>query len=95
MAAISLEEAVYKMSGFPATRFRISDRGVLREGYVADLVLFDPRTVTDRATWEEPKRDPTGVTLVMVNGRVVVRDGIPTGVLPGKVLRRAERRAAA
>lgn len=86
-AAISLEEAVWKMSGFPAERFRIKDRGLLRPGYGADVVIFDPETVADRATWGDPFRPAVGVERVIVNGVTVVWQGQSTGVLPGRVLR--------
>jgi N-acyl-D-amino-acid deacylase len=88
MEAVSLEDAVRKMSGFPAERFRISDRGLLREGYGADVVIFDPELVADRATWDEPRLEPVGIDRVIVNGQSVVEAGRPTGTLPGKVLRR-------
>jgi N-acyl-D-amino-acid deacylase len=87
MGAISIEEAVRKMSGFPAERFRIKDRGLLREGYGADVVIFDPETVADRSTWDEPRLEPVGIDRVIVNGQVAVEQGRPTGALPGRVLR--------
>ena len=90
LGAISLEEAVYKMSGFPAARFRIPERGVLREGFVADLVLFDEHTIADGSTWENPLESPIGIDLVMVGGIPVVSRNVPTGALPGKVLRRQD-----
>jgi N-acyl-D-aspartate/D-glutamate deacylase len=86
LGAVSLEEAVRKMSGFPAERFRIKERGLLREGYGADLVIFDDTTVGDRATWNEPRLHPVGIERVIVNGRTVVADGTPTAELPGRVL---------
>lgn len=92
LTAITLEEAIYKMSGFPAARFRIPDRGFLREGYAADLVLFDEATIGDGATWEKPLESPTGIAMVMVGGVPVVRQNVPTGALPGKVLRRQDAR---
>jgi N-acyl-D-amino-acid deacylase len=85
-AAITLEAAIWKMSGLPAERFRIRDRGLLRPGYGADVVIFDPETVADRATWDDPFRPAVGVERVIVNGATVVRQGQPTGVLPGRVL---------
>lgn len=88
MAAISLEEAIWKTSGYPAERFRIRHRGLLKEGYGADIVIFDPETVGDRATFDEPRLEPTGIDRVIVNGKTVVRDGAPTDELPGRVLRR-------
>lgn len=89
MEAISLEQAIYKMSGFPAERFRVPDRGLLAEGKAADVVIFDPETVRDEATWEAPFTPASGVSRVIVNGQTVVADGTPTSALPGRVLRRA------
>lgn len=88
LGAVSLEEAVHKMTGFPAERFRVPERGLLRAGHAADVVVFDPSTVADRATYEEPYLEPAGVDAVLVNGEVVVQGGRPTGRLPGRVLRR-------
>ena len=84
---VSLEEAVYKMSGFPAERFGIGDRGRIAKGLAADLVVFDPETVVDRSTWSHPIEPPAGVDWVMVNGVPVVDEGSLTGALPGRVLR--------
>jgi N-acyl-D-amino-acid deacylase len=89
LGAVSLEEAIHKMSGFPAARFRVPDRGLLRAGYAADVVIFDAATVADRATWEEPRLEPVGIDRVIVNGQTVVERGQPTGLLPGRVVRRA------
>jgi N-acyl-D-amino-acid deacylase len=88
MGAVSLEDAVRKMSGFPAERFRIKERGFLREGYGADVVIFDPEAVGDRATFVEPRLEAAGVDHVIVNGEFVVEGGQPTRSLPGRVLRR-------
>lgn len=85
--AVSIEEAVWKMAGFPAQRFRIPERGQLREGYFADVVVFDPETVADRATWDEPREHPVGFDSVSVNGELVVKDGTPAESLPGVVIR--------
>jgi N-acyl-D-amino-acid deacylase len=87
MEAVTLEEAIYKMSGFPAERFNIKDRGRLQPGYGADVVIFDPATVADRATWDEARLEPTGIDYVLVNGQVAIKHGKPTGCLPGRVLR--------
>lgn len=87
MGAVSLEEAIRKMSGFPAERFGLRDRGLLKQEYGADVVVFDPATVADRATWDEPRLEPVGIDHVLVNGQVVVTSGVPTGALPGRVLR--------
>ncbi|MCZ6632289.1 MAG: D-aminoacylase [bacterium] len=84
---ISLEEAIYKMSGFPARRFDIPDRGELSEGKVADIVLFDPETVAAQSTFENPIQAPVGIPWVLVNGTPVIENGEPTGHLPGSVIR--------
>jgi N-acyl-D-amino-acid deacylase len=84
--AVTLETAIHKMSAFPAERFRIKDRGRLAAGCAADVVIFDPEHVADRATWDEPRLEPVGIDRVLVNGQTVVLDGKPTGALPGRVL---------
>jgi N-acyl-D-amino-acid deacylase len=88
LGLLSLQEAVYKMSGLPAQRFGLADRGQIAVGKAADLVVFDPETVADRSTWQEPRLPPVGVDGVMVNGEWVVREGVPTGRLPGRMLHR-------
>lgn len=75
--------------GLPARRLRLADRGVVRLGARADLVVFDPLGVADAATYEDPHRYPRGIEQVVVNGRLVVEDGEHTGALPGRVLRPA------
>lgn len=85
---LTLEEAVRKMTSLAASRAGLKDRGVLREGMKADVVVFDPRTVQDLSTYEEPHRFSKGVAHVLVNGKATLRDGKMTGELPGKVLRR-------
>lgn len=84
--ALSLEEAVRKMSALPASIVGLGDRGTVVEGKAADLVVFDPDRVADTATFEDPHRYPEGIPHVVVNGSVVVRDGEPTGALPGSVV---------
>lgn len=84
---ISLEEAVRKMSSAVATRLSITDRGLLAEGFYADVVIFDPATVIDRATYEEPHQLSVGIRDVLVNGVAVVRDGSHTGEKPGMIVR--------
>ncbi len=84
----SLAEAVYRMTGFAAQKFGFADRGVLREGAFADLVVFDPEAIVDRATYEEPLLPPAGIEHVFVNGVHAVRDGGLTGDRGGRVLRR-------
>ena len=81
-----LEEAVRRMTSLPARRFGLSDRGLLKVGAYADLTLFDPETVIDRATFEQPQRPADGISLVVVNGRIVWRDGTSTGTRPGRIL---------
>ena len=89
-AVMTLEEAVYKCAGFPAQRLGLKDRGLVKEGLVADLVVFDPETVIDRATFEQPQQYPEGIPYVIVNGTAVVCEGKNTGARPGRVLRRGE-----
>jgi N-acyl-D-amino-acid deacylase len=84
---ISLEEAVRMMSSAVATRLSIQDRGVLREGFYADVVVFDPDVIIDHATFEDPHQLSEGMRDVFVNGVAVVRDGRPTGAKPGRVVR--------
>jgi N-acyl-D-amino-acid deacylase len=84
---LSLESAVWKMTGMPARRLGLSDRGLLAPGAKADVVVFDAATAADRATYEDPHRYATGIGHVLVNGRVVIADGEHTGALPGRVLR--------
>lgn len=84
---LSLPEAVHKMTGLPARRLGLRDRGVVRAGACADLVVFDPKRVVDRATYEDPHRYPEGIEHVLVNGRFVIKNGEHTGSLPGRVLR--------
>ncbi len=89
LGLFSLEEAVYRMTGFPAAKFGFRDRGLLRTGMIADLVLFDPKTVIDVGTYEDPKHPPQGIAQVFVNGAAVVEQGKHTGARPGRALRRA------
>jgi N-acyl-D-amino-acid deacylase len=91
----ALEEAVRRMTGLPAQRFGLANRGLLAVGAYADIVLFDPATVIDRATFEAPTTPAAGIDLVMVNGQVVWRDGASTGARPGRTLRRQSLQAEA
>jgi N-acyl-D-amino-acid deacylase len=86
---LTLEEAVRKMTSFPARRFGLQDRGLVAEGKAADLVVFDPRTVRDRATYEDPRQYPEGIHHVIVNGVHSVAMGKFTGKCGGRVLKRA------
>jgi len=85
---ITLEEAVRKMSAAPASRLGLSDRGLVREGLKADLVLFDPKRVIDRSTFKEPTVLSTGIERVFVNGEPVWVQEKTTGRLPGIVIKR-------
>jgi len=82
-----LEEAIRKMTSAVANRLSIRDRGLLRQGYFADLVVFDPDAIGDLATYEKPHQVSTGIDWVIVNGTVVVREGEHTGALPGQIVR--------
>jgi N-acyl-D-amino-acid deacylase len=84
---LSLEEAVRRMTSATATRLGIRDRGLLAEGMYADIVVFDPETVADRATYTEPHQLSVGVEQVWVNGVRVLRDGVHTGATPGRIVR--------
>jgi N-acyl-D-amino-acid deacylase len=86
----SLETAIHKMTGLPAARFGLIDRGVIAPGAAADLVVFDPDRVHDTATFAQPKQPAAGIDAVYVNGVTVWHDGHATGERPGKVLKRAE-----
>jgi dihydroorotase/N-acyl-D-amino-acid deacylase len=85
---LTLEDAVRKMTSLPAERIGLKERGELREGWHADVVVFDPATVTDRATFEDPHQYPDGIPWVIVNGKVAVEDGSFRDVRSGKVLRK-------
>jgi N-acyl-D-amino-acid deacylase len=82
-----LELAIHKMTGLPASNVGLRQRGLLREGYFADITIFDPKTVIDRATFEEPNQYPVGINFVIVNGQVEVDNGQRTPALAGRVLR--------
>jgi N-acyl-D-aspartate/D-glutamate deacylase len=86
---LALEDAVHRMTGLPARKFRLADRGVVRAGAFADLVVFDPTSVRDCGSYDDPHRAPAGIPHVIVNGRFVVRDGAHTGARPGRCLGRA------
>ena len=87
--ALTWEQAVHKLTGHAAERFRLAGRGVLREGSWADLVVFDPESVGERADFDDPYRYPLGIDHVYVNGVAAVSDGRLTDRCPGQVLRRA------
>jgi len=84
---LSLEDAIRKFSALPAQRMRLADRGVLKKGMWADIVIFDPATIRDRATFENPNQLSEGMEYVLVNGVPVIDNGKQTESLPGRVLR--------
>lgn len=90
LGVLDLPAAIHRMTGMPAAKFRLTDRGLVRPGAFADLVVFDPDHIRDTATYEDPKRFPDGITAVYVNGIRVARDGAPTGSRPGRALRRGQ-----
>ena len=89
---MSLAQAIHRATGLPAARLGLADRGLVREGHKADLVVFDPRTLRDTATYARPKSPARGIRWVLVNGEVAGRAGRPTGIRPGRVLRRPASR---
>jgi N-acyl-D-amino-acid deacylase len=88
LGLLSLEECVAKMTGRAARRLGLDDRGVIRIGSAADIVLFDPDTVADTATFERPRQSPIGIAYVMVNGEFVIDAGVRTDRVPGRAIRR-------
>lgn len=88
LGILGLEECVGHLTGRAARRLRLADRGLVREGHIADLVLFDPTTVADTATFDEPEQPAAGIPYVLVNGEFAVDDGRPTGRRAGVALRR-------
>ena len=92
LGLLTLEQAVHKMTGMPARRLRLTNRGVLQEGAYADVVVFDPRVVADQGTYQDPHRYPIGIEQVLVNGVAVVEHGQFTDRRPGRALRRPAAR---
>jgi N-acyl-D-amino-acid deacylase len=88
LGVLDLAECVAHLTGNAARRLRLADRGLIREGYRADLVLFDPETVTPGATFDEPRQTPVGIPHVLIDGRFTVRDGRRTDATPGRSVRR-------
>ncbi|MFI9511067.1 amidohydrolase family protein [Nocardia sp. NPDC052566] len=87
LGLLGLEECVHHLTGRPAARLRLHERGLVRAGYAADLVLFDPATITDTATFDNPKQQARGIAHVLVNGEFAIENGAPTGTLAGRALR--------
>ena len=94
LGLFAMEEAVRRMTSLPAERFGLTARGRLKQNYAADLVLFDPNSVKDRATFEDPKQVSAGIVAVWVNGKTVWRDGRATSARPGRALRRQQMQIA-
>lgn len=86
-AVIPLAEAIRRLTSLPAENLSLRDRGRIKAGYYADLAIFDPQSVADRATFEQPHQLASGMVHVFVNGTAVLEDGEPTGALPGRVVR--------
>ena len=84
---LDLSDAIHKMTGMNADKINLKDRGLLQEGYAADITVFNPQKVIDRATFEDPHQYADGIELVIVNGVIVLEEGEHTGALPGRVLR--------
>jgi len=93
LKSLSLEQAIYKAATFACERFKLSDRGIVAEGKIADLVIFDPATMSDKATYEHPQVYPEGIKAVLVSGRPVVLEGQQQMYLPGQLI--ASKRVAA
>jgi len=87
---VGLEEGVRKMTSLPAQTFKLWDRGILRPGMAADIVVFNEKTIADRATFTQPKQFPVGIEFVLVNGVVVIEKGNHTGAKPGRALRKLQ-----
>jgi N-acyl-D-amino-acid deacylase len=86
---VTLEDAIRKMTSLPAQTFGLRNRGLFREGFAADLVIFDDKTIIDRATYDQPHQFPSGISFVLVNGQVVLSGEHLTGMRPGMALRGA------
>lgn len=88
---VSLEEAIRRMTSLPAQQFQIEKKGLVMPGYDADLVIFDPATVQDQATFNDPYQFSTGFHFVLVNGKIVLNEKVHTGLRPGKIVRKSQR----
>jgi N-acyl-D-amino-acid deacylase len=94
LGVISLEDAIRKMTSLPAQTFKLRDRGQIREGFAADIVIFDEKTVGDLATFENPHQYAKGIDFVLVNGEIVLRENALTGKRPGQPIYGNARRTA-
>jgi len=90
---LTLEQAIKKMTSWPATRYRLAGRGLIKEGCWADVVIFDYDKIQDRSTYEQPLLTPTGIDYVLVNGQLVIDHGNHTGARPGRILYGPGRRS--
>jgi N-acyl-D-amino-acid deacylase len=86
---LTLEEAIRKMTSFPARRFKLGKRGLVAPGYAADLVVFDPDAISDEATYDDPKRFPEGISRVLVSGETAVESGVHRGARAGTAIERS------
>jgi len=87
LGLLGLEDCVAHLTGRPAARLKLTDRGLVREGYAADLVLFDPERIADTATFAEPRQQAAGIDYVLVNGQLAIDEAAPTGSRSGRALR--------
>jgi N-acyl-D-amino-acid deacylase len=87
LKAIELEQAIYKMTGMPAAKLRLKDRGLIKLGLAADLVIFDPAEVSDKATYDHPHQYANGIFHVIVNGNLVIHEAAHSGARPGRILK--------
>jgi N-acyl-D-amino-acid deacylase len=92
MGILTLEEAIKKMTSFPARRIGLKDRGLIMEGMYADITIFNPDIIIDKATYENPHQYPEGIEYVLINGEIVIEKGEYTGAMPGKVLIKNDKR---
>lgn len=84
LKVLTLEEAIHKMTGLPADRLNLTRAGLIKKGFEADAVLFDPKRISDQATYQSPDKFPLGITRVIVNGKTVINNGVHTGIKPGR-----------
>ena len=87
LKAIEREQAIYKMTDMPAAKLRLNDRGLIKPGLAADLVIFDPAEVSDKATYDNPHQYANGIIHVIVNGNLVVHQATHSGARPGRILK--------